>query len=503
MNTALFRKGVRVLVLVGLVGLAGSSAPAGEDDWVGPMKKVHARFTGQRGTVAQIGDSITIIMAFFVPIRGEIKNLPDDLKEAHEWVRAYVQNRCWTAWKGAEWGNTGMMTSNWGAANIDRWLKKMNPEVALIMFGTNDLGAGPRPPEYDAKMRKIAQACIDNGTIPILYTIPAVANQLNNPKQTQYVETFVQSVRKLAADLKVPLIDFYKEMVTRRPKDFPVLLGDNVHPSYPAKYQRDYSEEGLKNSGYTLRNYLTLKKYWEVNRKVLSKVKSARTTASELAWKGPTHKGLPAVLISKATRAPKVDGKLDDACWKARKPIAFRLLDGDTRRPTCPTWAKVAADADTLYVAFHCAEPDVKKIVSQPRDRDGNVWSDDSVEVFIKPGPQASRDYHQVTVNADGSLYDAFGGDKGWNAKVRAAAHKGKDHWSVEIALPFSQMKLPSSKARRRGPWRLNLTRMRPARGQQFTEETALAPTESTSSHVPAKFAYAFMEAFGGKLPKD
>ena len=44
---------------------------------------------------------------------------------------------------------------------------------------------------------------------------------------------------------------------------------------------------------------------------------------------------------------------------------------------------------------------------------------------------------------------------------------------------------------------------MRPARGGQFTEESALAPTEDSSSHVPAMFGYAFLEAFGGKLPRQ
>ena len=500
MNASLIRTS---LIVTGVLGLALPGAAAADDDWVEPMKKVHVRFTGQRGTVAQIGDSITITMAFFTPIRGEIKNLPKELEPAHQWIRSYVQGRCWAGWKGAEWGNTGRMTSKWGAANIDGWLKKMNPEVALIMFGTNDLGAGPRPPEYDRNMRKIAQACIDNGTIPILYTIPPVANQLNNPKRTKYVETFVEAVRKVAAELKVPLIDFYREMVTRRPKSFGVLLGDNVHPSYPKQYQRDYSDEALKNSGYTLRNYLTLKKLWEVQQKVLSQVKSGRTHRSETHLEGPTHKGLPAVVVSRPAKAPKVDGKLDDACWGALRPIPFRLLSGDTTAPKYPTWGKVLATPSALFVAFRCTEPQMDNLVSQKRPRDGDAWSDDSVEVFVKPGAEATMQYYQVTVNADGCLYDAFAQDPQWDADVKAAVLKGKDFWSVEIAIPFAQMKLPKDKAQLAGPWRLNLTRMRPARSGSFLEEGALSPTESPSSHVPAKFAYAFLAAFGGKLPAE
>jgi len=481
-----------------------STAAGADDAWVAPMKKVHAKFTGQAGTVAQIGDSITITMAFFTPMRGKIKNLPTDLVPAHAWLTSYVQNRCWEAWKGPEWGNNGQMTSNWGAANIDTWLRKMNPEVALIMFGTNDLGAGPRPPEYTAKMRKIVTACLAHGTIPILYTIPPVARQAGNDKQTQYVETFVDAVRGLAKQQNVPLIDYYKEMLDRQPKDFGAkLLGDGVHPSYPKDHQRDFSPKGLANSGYTLRNYLTLKTYYEVHQQVLSKVKSARKASDEMRWTGPTYKGLPAVLIAKAAAAPKVDGKLDDACWAKAKPLIFRCLDGDTRKPTYPTWAKVVATDKTLCIAFHCADPAMDKLVAQARDRDGPVWSDDCVEVFVKAGIRPTRDYHHIGVNAAGSLFDAFGGKKDWNAKIAVAVAKGKSAWTVELAIPFSQMKLPTNPVRLSAPWRLNLTRARPARAGAFTEETALAPTESSSSHRPAMFAYAAVEALGGKLPKE
>jgi len=49
--------------LAAVVMSAAALGGQGADDWVKPMKAVHARFTGQRGTVAQFGDSITITMA--------------------------------------------------------------------------------------------------------------------------------------------------------------------------------------------------------------------------------------------------------------------------------------------------------------------------------------------------------------------------------------------------------------------------------------------------------
>ena len=38
-----------VVIVIVLLALAAGVARAGDDDWVEPMKKVHARFTGQRG----------------------------------------------------------------------------------------------------------------------------------------------------------------------------------------------------------------------------------------------------------------------------------------------------------------------------------------------------------------------------------------------------------------------------------------------------------------------
>jgi len=182
-------------------------------------------------------------------------------------------------------------------------------------------------------------------------------------------------------------------------------------------------------------------------------------------------------------------------------PLPFRRLDGDTTKPTWPTEAKVIADDKMFYVAFRCTEPAPDALKSQPRDRDGPIWSDDCVEVFIKAGGQPTREYCHLGTNPHGSLYDAYAGKTGWDSGARVAVHKGEGFWSVEMAIPLARMKLPTDEARLAGPWRLNLTRARPARDGQFTEETALAPTESGSSHVPAKFAYAFFEAFGGKLP--
>jgi len=246
-------------------------------EWVGAMREVHARFRGKKGTFAHFGDSITVTMAFWSPLQYSRKNASPDMEKAFALVKGHQREECWGKWKGGEYGNDGGMTIRWASENVDRWLKRLDPEAALIMFGTNDLGALELP-EYEAKTREVVGKCLANGTVVILSTIP--------PRHGagEKGEKFAEAVRKIAREMKVPLVDFYAEVLKRRPDDWdgagekfkeyrdydvPTLISrDGVHPSYPKKYADDFSEEGLRSSGYTLRSYLVLLKYAEVIREV-------------------------------------------------------------------------------------------------------------------------------------------------------------------------------------------------------------------------------------------
>jgi len=271
-----------LLVLLLCVGpvLAAAAPPADAPYWLEPMKKVHARFTGERGTFAQFGDSITVSMAFWASLFWEHKNLDAAAQADFDLVKGYMKEACWREWKGPGFGNEGSMTIRWASDNVEKWLKKLNPETALIMFGTNDLGPVPLE-EYEAKTRQVVQKCLDNGTVVILSTLP--------PKHGQdaKAKACVEAVRKIARDMGVPLCDYYQAILDRRPDDWdgaaekfkgtvkdvyqvPTLIsGDGVHPSNPKQWQGDYSAEGLKHNGFVLRNYVVLRSYAEVIREVL------------------------------------------------------------------------------------------------------------------------------------------------------------------------------------------------------------------------------------------
>jgi hypothetical protein len=268
-----------VLLVLAALGTGANARAADPErpDWVEPMQRVHARFQGQEGTFAQFGDSITVSRAFWFSLRYERKNAPPEMEEAFQRVNRHMIEDCWDR-KGPEYGNQGRMTIRWAHENVDTWLKKLNPEVALIMFGTNDLGSLDLA-EYETKMREVVGRCLENGTVVILSTIPP------RHGRAEKAAAFAEAVRKIARQLNVPLTDYHAEILQRRPDDWdgaleqfaqyqgydvPTLVArDGVHPSNPQKYRCDYSPEGLRHNGFCLRNYSALMKYAEVIREVL------------------------------------------------------------------------------------------------------------------------------------------------------------------------------------------------------------------------------------------
>ncbi|MFI5454573.1 MAG: SGNH/GDSL hydrolase family protein [Isosphaerales bacterium] len=268
----------------------GPAQPEGRD-WPVEMVRVHARFHGRPGTFAQFGDSITETLAFWAPLKQARMNAPARMEHAFRRVEAYLRPECWRDWKGPEFGNQGGRTIRWAEENVGAWLDRLNPEVALVMFGTNDLH-DLEVDEYRGRLRSVVRKCLDRGTVVILSTIP--------PRHgfAAKAAAFAEVARKVARELSVPLVDFHAEILKRRPNDWdgatdafrefdghdvPTLLArDGVHPSAPRRYQDDYSEQALRSHGYGLRNYLVLMKYAGV----IEALAASRTAAGRAGEKG-------------------------------------------------------------------------------------------------------------------------------------------------------------------------------------------------------------------------
>lgn len=152
----------------------------------------------------------------------------------------------------------------------------------------------------------------------------------------------------------------------------------------------------------------------------------------------------PELNVLRATTAPRIDGRLDDACWQGPAPITdFRCVDKERTPATQRTQAWVAYDADALYVAAKCADDHMDQVPATVTELDGPVWRDDCLEVFLMPGTPYV--YH-FGANLLGARFDArYGGPAApdvkppsWNADWRVAAQKAADGWTMEIAIPFA-----------------------------------------------------------------
>lgn len=270
MKPCLQLTGIIALILIwGCSGGSGQSqaASSSDDDWISAMQEVHATGLSKgvnSGSVTQIGDSITYSMAF-------LAGMKYGKPTGSEWqsLRDHVDGDLINSRKGTAHANYSGWTSVDAAAAVDGVLAAHDSELAVIMLGTNDVKNDVAIAIYETKLRAIVDACLTAGTIPIITTIPPT-----NVKPLSTVQAFNDVVKTIAAEKKLPLIDYYDAILTRQPGtawDGTLISDDGVHPSNPDGSDLwDFSTANLKINGYALRNYVTCTTMQEVVEQVLS-----------------------------------------------------------------------------------------------------------------------------------------------------------------------------------------------------------------------------------------
>lgn len=138
--------------------------------------------------------------------------------------------------------------------------------------------------------------------------------------------------------------------------------------------------------------------------------------------------------------APVIDGRLDDACWESAPTATdFRLNTG--KGPArCRTEAQICCDAENLYIAVRCEEPETDKLTIVNRVDDAPVWQDDCVEIFIAPNAVASDYFHHFAVNPAGKKAYLLSETPQFGFDWQAAATIGQDAWYAEMAIPFKSL---------------------------------------------------------------
>ncbi len=262
--------------------VAGAPKLIAEDwDYAPAMKAVAKKFSGTTGVVVHFGDSITHANPYSQWARhGKGKTKDDEaickwmhtgkMNDLDGWYLCSVDRpggRSDTAAGGMRIDQFLKGGHN-GLPSLEQLLKKYNPQIAVLMLGTNDASAGIKLADYQRDMEKGVDLILVNGTICILSTIPP------HPGRLELSKSYNEALRHLAKAKKIPLIDYEKEILSRRPDDWNgTLLGKNdVHPTANqggATGSSEPTEQNLKNSGYLLRGWLSVQKIAEVKKRVL------------------------------------------------------------------------------------------------------------------------------------------------------------------------------------------------------------------------------------------
>ena len=162
-----------------------------------------------------------------------------------------------------------------------------------------------------------------------------------------------------------------------------------------------------------------------------------------------------------ASEPPRIDGRVDDACWQeAPAATGFLLMHTDLVAPY-QALGYFAHDDAQLYVGVKCLKTHGAQPHGAERTRDDYFFADDLVEILIDPGGTGER-YYQFVVNAYGSPWEtarSAGGakhDPRWRADWQAAAVIEDDYWSLEAAIPYYNFGALSDLNR---DWSINLCR--------------------------------------------
>ncbi len=290
------------LLLLVLLPLAagpalGQEKPLAQDwDYAAAMKKVAARFRGRPGVVLHVGDSITYSNPYGQWARAGAGKTETD-KKVLAWMHAGADDdsdgwylarfdhpaggRSYTACGGIR-SEEMLAGGKQGLPPLAKILQTYRPQAVVLMLGTNDASANRPVEAFAADMRKAVDLILGQDAVCILSTIPP------HPGRLELARACNEALRKLARSRSLPLIDYEKEILKRRPDDWNgTLLGkDDVHPTAAAGGATAASAptaENLRNSGYLLRGWLSVQKIAEVKRTVFDEVKPEKEGAARQA----------------------------------------------------------------------------------------------------------------------------------------------------------------------------------------------------------------------------
>ena len=166
-----------------------------------------------------------------------------------------------------------------------------------------------------------------------------------------------------------------------------------------------------------------------------------------------TERELPRMSAHRTSEEIKVDGVLDESVWQSVEPIRqlYQIQPDQGEPATEQSEVRILYDDKKLYFGFIFFDSEMDKIVANDMRRDSeglrsndygflllDTYNDRRNAVFFRFTPVGGMEDTAVS-NSGGSLNTSW--DIVWECRCRI----NEDHWTVEIAIPFSQLRFERS----------------------------------------------------------
>lgn len=178
------------------------------------------------------------------------------------------------------------------------------------------------------------------------------------------------------------------------------------------------------------------------------------------------------VKTTRVSKAPKIDGLLNDDAWKNAELLTdfviFRPENGQLVSAEYQTIVKVVYDDNAIYISAEMKDPDPANIPSEFAVRD-NFGIADFFLVTINPNDDGQNPFEFI-VQATGNQADAKvsngNEDMDWSAVWDSATKITDEGWNVEMEIPYRAIRFANRPIQ---SWGFNFHRRLEKLNQQHT----------------------------------
>ena len=166
-------------------------------------------------------------------------------------------------------------------------------------------------------------------------------------------------------------------------------------------------------------------------------------------------------MVTAITSEVVVDGSLNESVWSSAPKIGdlIQRQPQTGQPPTERTEVTLLHDANYLYIGVICYDSDPQRVIGTQMARDGNLGSDDRIEIVLDTFRDQRNAFYFAT-NPAGALVDGLAFANGelnsdWDAIWVVRTTRTDQGWVAEFAIPFKSLSFPSG----RTVWGFNIGR--------------------------------------------